>query len=62
MGDNLYLPSREGVTVVFEAGPELSEVGVNVLDDAFDASPVIVGDELYLRGWKHLYCIADPAQ
>lgn len=61
-GDNVYVPSREGVTVVFKAGPEFAEVGVNVLDDTFDASPVIVGGVLYLRGWKHLYCIAEPAK
>lgn len=61
-GENVYVPSREGTTVVFKAGPEFAEVGVNVLDDTFDASPVIVGGELYLRGWKHLYCIAEPAE
>jgi len=32
------------------------------LDDKFDASPVIVDGELYLRGWKHLYCIAEAAK
>jgi outer membrane protein assembly factor BamB len=61
-GDHIYAPSREGTTVVFKAGPEYQEVGVNVLDDTFDASPVIVDGELYLRGWKHLYCIAEPAK
>ena len=61
-GGNVYAPSREGATVVFQAGPEYKEVAVNVLDDTFDASPVIVGGELYLRGWKHLYCIAEPKE
>lgn len=32
--------------------------GNNTLDDSFNASPVIVGKELYLRGQRHLYCIA----
>ena len=27
------------------------------LPDAFDASPAIVGKQLFLRGEKHLYCI-----
>ncbi|MEZ6016465.1 MAG: PQQ-binding-like beta-propeller repeat protein [Planctomycetota bacterium] len=61
-GDHIYAPSREGTTVVFAAGPSYREVAVNALDDTFDASPVIVGGELYLRGWKHLYCIADAEQ
>jgi len=58
-GDRIYVPSREGATVVFKAGAEFEELAVNVLDDTFDASPVIVDGVLYLRGWKHLYCIAD---
>lgn len=58
-GDHIYVPSREGTTVVIKAGPEYQEVAINVLDDTFDASPVIVDGELYLRGWKHLYCIAN---
>lgn len=61
VGDHVYATSREGVTVVFKAGPKFEEVAVNVLDDVFDASPVIVDGELYLRGWKHLYCIAPAA-
>jgi hypothetical protein len=34
------------------------EAARNKLDDAFDASPVIVGEEKYLRGHKHLYSVA----
>ena len=26
----------------------------------FDATPAIVGDELYLKGKEHIYCIAKP--
>jgi len=33
-------------------------LAINKLDDGFDASPAIVGDELYLKGNKSLYCIA----
>jgi hypothetical protein len=31
---------------------------MNEMKDGFDASPAIVGKELYLRGKEHLYCIA----
>ena len=58
-GDHIYVTSREGETVVFKAGEEFEEVSSNVLDDQFDASPVIVDGELYLRGRASLYCIAD---
>jgi len=31
----------------------------NTLEDGFDASPVAVGSELYLRGHKFLYRISE---
>ena len=35
----------------------------NELEDSFSASPAIVGDALYLRGERRLYCIAaSPAE
>ena len=58
-GDNVYVPSRAGLTMVFQAGAEYKEVAANLLDDTFDASPTIVDDELFLRGWNSLYCIAN---
>jgi outer membrane protein assembly factor BamB len=55
---HLYLVDREGGCVVLEAGETLKIVSSNSLDDNFDASPAIAGDEIFLRGSKHLYCIA----
>tara|TARA_R110002072_G_scaffold4174_2_gene29455 strand:- start:40629 stop:42521 length:1893 start_codon:yes stop_codon:yes gene_type:complete len=55
----VYLPSREGVTKVFKAGATYEDLATNELDDVFDASPVVIGDELYLRGHKALYCISE---
>jgi hypothetical protein len=34
-------------------------LAVNRLDDSFSASAAVVGGELFLRGERHLYCIAD---
>lgn len=56
----LYCPGREGTTVVVKAGDTFEVLASNSLDDVFDASPVIVARELYLRGRSHLYCIAEP--
>jgi hypothetical protein len=36
----------------------LEILATNTLDDQFDASPAVVGGELYLRGARALYCIA----
>jgi len=54
----IYIVGREGTTVVIEAGPEFKPVATNVLDEPVDASPALVGREIYIRGTKHLYRIS----
>lgn len=54
----LYVVGREGATVVVKTGAEHEVLATNTLDDHFDASPVVAGDELLLRGSKHLYALA----
>ena len=54
----LYVAGRDGTVEVLSALPKIETLAVNVLEDRFDASPAIAGDELYLRGRAHLYCIA----
>ncbi len=54
----IYIVGREGTTVVIEAGPEFKPVATNVLDEPIDASPALVGSEIYIRGIKHLYRIS----
>ena len=56
--DRVYFLSRDGVAMVIRHGSNYEVLATNTLDDKFDASPVIVGDELFLRGHRHLYCIA----
>ena len=55
----VYLISREGVTKVLKAGGEYVELATNELDDAFDASPIVLGDRMYLRGHDNLYCLGE---
>ncbi|MEI7830075.1 MAG: PQQ-binding-like beta-propeller repeat protein [Prolixibacteraceae bacterium] len=56
--DKIYLAATN-VVIVVKAGPEFSILAKNSLDDTFHASPVIVGNELFLRGFKYLYCISE---
>jgi outer membrane protein assembly factor BamB len=56
--DRVYVAGRNGVTVVLKLGTQPAILAQNKLDDHFDASPAIAGQELYLRGHAHLYCIA----
>lgn len=55
----VYVAGRDGTTLVLGSGAKLEVLATNRLDDGFDASPAIVDGELYLRGRKHLYCIAE---
>jgi outer membrane protein assembly factor BamB len=57
-GGKVYITSRRGYTKVLEAGPKYKEIATNRLKDMIDGTPAIVGDEIYFRGEKHLYCIA----
>ena len=56
--DRIYFVGRSGTSVVLAYGSEYKVLAVNKLDDQFDASPAIAGDELFLRGHKYLYCLA----
>lgn len=53
----IYFTDRDGRTAVVEAGREAKVLAVNRLDETIDASPVLLGNRIYLRGETHLYCI-----
>jgi outer membrane protein assembly factor BamB len=57
--EKVYFSSREGRTVVLKHAPELEVLAVNELDGPIDASPAIVGKEMFIRTATHLYCIAE---
>src|SRR6266568_4104638 len=56
----IYVNGRDGTTVVLHHDRENATLAVNHLDDSFSASPALAGRELYLRGERFLYCIAEP--
>jgi outer membrane protein assembly factor BamB len=56
----VYITSRDGVTQVLshtEGTPKT--LAVNRLDETFSASAALAGRELFLRGERYLYCIAE---
>ena len=58
--DRVYVTSRDGITQVISHGePEPRSLAVNRLDDTISASAALAGRELFLRGERHLYCIAE---
>ncbi len=56
--DRVYIAGLAGTTFVIKNGSEFEVLAKNKLDEGTGASPIIAGDELYLRGTEHLYCIA----
>jgi len=57
-GGHVYIADRKGNFAVLEHGDDYKVIANNALDDVFDASPVVIGDVLYLKGLKSIYCIA----
>ncbi|HYE30213.1 MAG TPA: PQQ-binding-like beta-propeller repeat protein [Methylomirabilota bacterium] len=58
-GDRVYVLGREGTCVVLKKGPTLEVLASNRIDDRTDASIALVGNELFIRGHKALYSIAE---
>ena len=54
----IYILDRTGAGAVIRNSESFEILAQNKLDDTFDASPVIAGGDLYLRGHKHLYCVS----
>jgi outer membrane protein assembly factor BamB len=55
----VYFVGREGTSVVVSDDAMAEVLAKNVIDDTFDASPVVVGKQLLLRSWTKLYSIQE---
>jgi outer membrane protein assembly factor BamB len=55
----VYLTDRRGTTVVIRDANELEIVATNSIGEPIDASPAIVGKQMFLRSHRSLYCIAE---
>jgi hypothetical protein len=53
----IYFVDRTGTTLVLRQGDRLEVLATNPLDDPVDASPALIGEHLFLRGERYLYCI-----
>lgn len=57
--NRVYVLGQQGTTTVFKHGTSFEQLAANTLDDRFDASPALADGEIYLRGYRYLYCIAE---
>lgn len=58
-GGHIYLSDRNGLTVVIKDSQTLEIVATNSLGETIDATPAPVGNELFIRGENHLFCIVN---
>jgi outer membrane protein assembly factor BamB len=58
-GGRIYIASRDGLTAVVRHGEPFEVLAMNKLDERFSASPALVGREVFLRGERFLYCLAE---
>jgi outer membrane protein assembly factor BamB len=57
--DRIYVTGANGTFSVVKQGADFEVLSQNKLDDGFHASPVVIGNDLFLRGFKYLYCISE---
>jgi len=57
-GGRVYIAGRNGTVSVLKDSATLEVLATNKLDEKFDCSPAVVGNQMFLRGKEHLYCIA----
>ena len=56
-GGNIYLTGRSGTMVVIKDSDKFEIVSTNSVGETVDATPAPAGDNLFIRGEKHLFCI-----
>ena len=54
----IFVLGQDGSSAVIKHGPTYELLATNKLDDRFDASPALADEEMYLRGYRYLYCVA----
>jgi outer membrane protein assembly factor BamB len=57
--NRVYVTDRSGLTLVIAHNDAPRLLARNQLDDTFSASAAIAGKELFLRGERSLYCLAE---
>jgi len=57
-GGRVYIAGRNGTVSVLKDSAKLEVLATNELDEKFDCSPAVVGNQIFLRGKESLYCIA----
>lgn len=55
--DRIVIIGQNGTMFVIKHGPSFEILSKNTLEDNFIASPAVVDSQIFIRGYKSLYCI-----
>jgi outer membrane protein assembly factor BamB len=55
----VYYTNLDGVVTVIKAGPKFEVLAKNELGEGIVASPAVAHGQLFIRGEKHLFCVAE---
>jgi outer membrane protein assembly factor BamB len=58
----MYVMGRSGTTLVLKRSRTLQLIATNKLDEPVSSSPALAGRELFIRGNKSVYCIAEDSK
>lgn len=53
----VYMPNDEGIITIIKPGPKFEYIAKNSIGEKMFASPAISNGKIYLRSFKHLFCI-----
>jgi outer membrane protein assembly factor BamB len=56
-GEKVYLMDKSGVMHIFKADREFVSLGDPPLGEPSWATPAVIGNRIYIRGFTHLFCI-----
>jgi hypothetical protein len=56
----LYVTNMQGQTLVLAASPQFKLLSINELEEMTRATPAIAGSQIFIRTYKHIYCIGSP--
>ena len=58
----VYVTGRSGTTIVLKRARTVQLLATNRLAERVNSSPALAGTELFIRGAKSVYCIAEGAK
>jgi outer membrane protein assembly factor BamB len=61
LGDKIYITNRSAETIVLKASPQFEILKINPLgDELTNSSPAFSEGDIWIRTYKHLWCIGNP--